>query len=78
MIGFGRGGGSTALARRIKRVAIAKLPRDIQIELRAAAQDPSWQPPGSSAAHSPRYVFVVKVGKNLTFNALREVASARK
>ena len=70
---------STALARRIKRVAIAKLPRDIQSELMAAAlgEDPSGQPPESSAAHSPRYVFVVKAGKPLTFNALREVASPR-
>ena len=70
---------STALARRIKRVAIAKLPRDIQSELMTAAlgKDPSGQPPESSAAHSPRYVFVVKAGKPLTFNALREVASVR-
>ena len=43
----------------------------------ALREDPSGQPPESSAAHSPRYVFVVKAGKPLTFNALREVASPR-
>ena len=79
MIGFGMSQDSTELARRIKRVAIAKLPRNIQSELMTAAlgADPSGQPPESSAAHSPRYVFVVKAGKPLTFNALREVASPR-
>jgi hypothetical protein len=47
MIGFGMWQDSTALARRIKRVAIAKLPRDIQSELMAAAlrEDPSGHPP---------------------------------
>ena len=43
----------------------------------ALGEDPSGHPPESSAAQSPRYVFVVKAGKPLTFNALREVASPR-
>ncbi len=78
MIRFYRWGRSDAArARRIVRAAIGKLPRQVQLEVTAALRDYIEPPPRSPAAESPPYVFVVKPGKVLTFNAIREVAWAR-
>jgi len=78
MIRFYRWGRSDAArARRIVKAAIAKLPREIQLEVTAALRDYIEPPRRLPAAEAPPYVFVVKEGRILAYNAIREMAWAR-
>ncbi len=78
MIRFGKRRPSNAVhARHVLRAALAKLPQHVQLEVAATLRDHEGPAPGAAVAESPPYVFVVRFGKTRTFNAIRQMASAR-